>query len=142
MAKLYDYDAIVVGDGNPSTRDMTGFEVLKALKASKVKIPVLMVGNLVVENQIKALNVGADGYLTQPFRDALIAHMHAVVRRSRGHDESVLRAGELVVNLTEKSCEIGSNKVSLTGKEYQMLELLVLRKGKTIAERNVSPASL
>ena len=81
------------------------------------------------------LGFGADDYVTKPFhKDELVARIHAVVRRSKGHAQSVINTGDLVVNLDTKTVEVGGQRVHLTGKEYQMLELLNLRKGTTLTK--------
>ena len=73
--------------------------------------------------------------MTKPFhRDELVARIHAVVRRSKGHAQSVITTGELTVNLDTKTVEVQTQRVHLTGKEYQMLELLSLRKGTTLTK--------
>src|SRR5437773_1115678 len=85
--------------------DMSGFEVLRSLRVSK------------------------------PFhKDELVARIHAIVRRSRGHAQSVIQTGDLVVNLGAKTVQVGDARVHLTGKEYQMLELLSVRKGTTLTK--------
>src|SRR6516225_10114806 len=76
-----------------------------------------------------------DDDMTKPFhKDELIARIHAIVRRSKGHAQSVINTGDLVVNLDTKTVEVGGQRVHLTGKEYQMLELLSLRKGTTLTK--------
>jgi two-component system cell cycle response regulator CtrA len=73
--------------------------------------------------------------MTKPFhKDELVARIHAVVRRSKGHAQSVIQTGDLVVNLDTKMVEVGGQRVHLTGKEYQILELLTLRKGTTLTK--------
>src|SRR5678815_1559576 len=131
LGKLYDYDIIVLDLQLP---DMSGFEVLKALRVAKVQTPVLILsGNAIVEAKVKALGFGADDYMTKPFhKDELVARIQAVVRRSKGHSQSVITTGKLTVNLDAKTVEVDGTRVHLTGKEYQMLELLSLRKGTTL----------
>ncbi|HKD46510.1 MAG TPA: response regulator transcription factor [Rhizomicrobium sp.] len=133
LGKLYDYDIIVLDLQLP---DMSGFEVLKALRVAKVQTPVLILsGNAIVEAKVKALGFGADDYMTKPFhKDELIARIQAVVRRSKGHSQSVIITGKLTVNLDAKTVEVDGQRVHLTGKEYQMLELLSLRKGTTLTK--------
>jgi len=99
-------------------------------------VPVIMLTARGEEaDKVRGLNSGADDYMTKPFhKDELVARIHAVVRRSKGHAQSVIRTGDIVVNLDAKTVEVNSNRVHLTGKEYQMLELLSLRKGTTLTK--------
>jgi two-component system cell cycle response regulator CtrA len=133
LGKLYDYDIVVLDLTLP---DMNGFEVLKALRVAKVRAPVLILsGNAIIEAKIKALKLGADDYLTKPFhKDELVARIQAVVRRSRGHSQAIVSTGKLSVNLDTKTVEVGDETIHLTRKEYQMLELLSLRKGTTLSK--------
>jgi len=133
LGKLYDYDIILLDLNLP---DMSGFEVLRSLRVSKVKTPILILSGLAgIEDKVKGLGFGADDYMTKPFhKDELIARIHAVVRRSKGHAESVVQIGDLVVNLDSKSAEVNSARVHLTSKEYQILELLSLRKGTSVTK--------
>ena len=133
LAKLYDYDLILLDLGLP---DMNGHEVLRQLRLAKVDTPILILsGSDVTENKIKGFGFGADDYLTKPFhREELVARIHAIIRRSKGHSQSVIKTGEILVNLDAKTVEAGNKPVHLTGKEYQMLELLSLRKGTTLTK--------
>jgi two-component system cell cycle response regulator CtrA len=133
LGKLYDYDIILLDLNLP---DMSGFEVLRSLRVSRVKTPILILSGLTdIEAKIKGLGLGADDYMTKPFhRDELVARIHAVVRRSKGHAQSKIEIGNLVVNLDTKSVEIDGARVRLTGKEHQILELLSLRKGTTLTK--------
>ena len=73
--------------------------------------------------------------MTKPFhREELVARIHAIIRRSKGHAQSVIRTGRISVNLDAKTVDVGGATVHLTGKEYQMLELLSLRKGTTLTK--------
>jgi len=133
LGKLYDYDIILLDLNLP---DMTGFEVLRSLRVSKVKTPILILSGLVdIEDKVSGLGYGADDYMTKPFhRDELVARIHAIVRRSKGHAQSVIQTGDLVVNLDAKTVEVNGTRVYLTVKEYQILELLSLRKGTTLTK--------
>jgi len=133
LGKLYDYDIIVLDLNLP---DMHGYDVLKKLRLSKVGTPILVLSGLSeIEDKVRALGFGADDYLTKPFyKEELIARIHAVVRRSKGHSQSVIKTGRLAVNLDTKTVEVDGQRVHLTGKEYAMLELLSLRKGTTLTK--------
>lgn len=133
LGKLYDYDIILLDLNLP---DMSGYEVLRTLRVSKVKTPILILSGLAgIEDKVRGLGFGADDYMTKPFhKDELVARIHAIVRRSKGHAQSVITTGDLVVNLDTKTVEVNTQRVHLTGKEYQMLELLSLRKGTTLTK--------
>ena len=133
LGKLYDYDIILLDLNLP---DMSGFEVLRSLRVAKVKTPILILSGLAgIEDKVKGLGIGADDYLTKPFQKVeLVARIHSIVRRSRGHAQSVIQTGELVVNLDTKTVEVNSARVHLSSKEYQMLELLSLRKGTPLTK--------
>ena len=133
LGKLYDNDIILLDLNLP---DMSGFEVLRSLRVAKVKTPILILSGLAgIEDKVKGLGIGADDYLTKPFqKDELVARIHSIVRRSRGHAQSVIQTGELVVNLDTKTVEVNSARVHLSSKEYQMLELLSLRKGTPLSK--------
>jgi two-component system, cell cycle response regulator CtrA len=130
---LYDYDIILLDLNLP---DMSGFEVLRSLRVSKVKTPILILSGVAsIEHKVKGLGYGADDYMTKPFhKTELIARVHAIVRRSQGHAQSIVQTGDLIVNVDAKTVHIKQIRVNLTGKEYRMLELLSLRKGTTITK--------
>ena len=133
LGKVYEYDIILLDLNLP---DMSGFEVLRSLRVAKVKTPILILSGLAnTEDKVKGFGFGADDYLTKPFhKDEMVARIHAIVRRSKGHAQSVIQTGDLIVNLDTKTVEVEGNRVHLTGKEYQMLELLSLRKGTTLTK--------
>ncbi len=133
LAKLYDYDLILLDLGLP---DMNGHEVLRQLRLAKVETPILILsGSDDTENKIRGFGFGADDYLTKPFhREELVARIHAIIRRSKGHSQSVIKTGKIIVNLDAKTVDVEGKSVHLTGKEYQMLELLSLRKGTTLTK--------
>lgn len=133
LAKLYDYDLILLDLNLP---DMNGHEVLRQLRVAKIETPILILsGENDTESKLKGFGFGADDYLTKPFhREELVARIHAIIRRSKGHAQSIIKTGEVNVNLDAKTVDVGGVTVHLTGKEYQMLELLSLRKGTTLTK--------
>ena len=133
LGKIYDYDLILLDLNLP---DMSGMDVLRTLRVGKINTPIMILsGTAEIETKVKTFSGGADDYMTKPFhKDELVARIHAVVRRSKGHSQSVIRTGKLTVNLDAKTVEVDSARVHLTGKEYAMLELLSLRKGTTLTK--------
>ena len=133
LAKLYDYALILLDLDLP---DMDGHEVLRQLRLARVETPILILtGSDDTESKIKGFGFGADDYLTKPFhREELVARIHAIIRRSKGHAQSVINTGKVSVNLDAKTVDVDGKAVHLTGKEYQMLELLSLRKGTTLTK--------
>ena len=133
LAKLYDYDLILLDLNLP---DMHGHEVLRQLRVARIDTPILILsGSDDTESKIKGFGFGADDYLTKPFhREELVARIHAIIRRSKGHAQSVIRTGQITVNLDAKTVDANGKAIHLTGKEYQMLELLSLRKGTTLTK--------
>jgi two-component system cell cycle response regulator CtrA len=84
---------------------------------------------------VKGLGLGADDFITKPFDKAeLLARMQAIVRRSKGFSQPSLRVGPLLLNLDSHEVSVDSRPVHLTGKEYSILELLVLRKGMVLTK--------
>src|SRR6266436_1097443 len=133
IGKLYDYDIILLDLMLP---DIDGYEVLRRLRAARVRTPILILSGLAeLDHKIKGLGFGADDFLTKPFNPReLIARIQAIVRRSKGHSESTIRTGKLVVNLDTRVVSVDDQPVHLTGKEYGILELLSLRKGTTLTK--------
>ena len=133
LGKIYDYDIILLDLNLP---DISGYEVLRSLRSAKVVTPVLILSGLAsIEDKIRGLGLGADDYLAKPFhKDELIARIHALVRRSKGHAQSVIAVGDLIVNLEARNVEFNGQKLHLTAKEYQILALLALRTGSTLTK--------
>jgi len=133
LGKLYDYDIIVLDLNLP---DMHGYDVLRRLRSSKIETPILILSGMNdTEDKVKGFGFGADDYLTKPFhKEELVARINAIVRRSKGHSQPIIKTGRLNVNLDSKTADVDGSRVHLTGKEYAMLELLSLRKGSTLTK--------
>ena len=131
VAKLYEYDIIILDLLLP---DMEGYEVLRRLRSSHIETPVLILSGLTTpDKKVKGFGCGADDYLTKPFdRTELIARVNAIVRRSKGHSDPIIRTGGMEINLSSKVVTIDGKILNLTSKEYALFELLALRKGTTI----------
>jgi two-component system cell cycle response regulator CtrA len=133
IGKLYEYDIIVLDLMLP---DIDGYEVLRRLRAARVRTPVLIMSALAeLEHKIKGLRTGADDFMVKPFEPReLIARVKAIVRRSKGHPQSTIRIGKLVIDLDNRSAAIDGQPVHLTVKEYDIIELLSLRKGVVVSK--------
>jgi two-component system cell cycle response regulator CtrA len=114
LAKLYDYDLILLDINLP---DMNGHEVLRQLRLSRIETPILILsGEDGTESKLKGFGFGADDYMTKPFhREELVARIHAIIRRSKGHAQSIIKTGVIAVNLDAKTVEVDSSPVHLTG---------------------------
>jgi len=133
LAARYAYDAILLDLNLP---DISGYEVLRRLRAAQVVCPILIVSGLAgIQDKVRGLDMGADDYLTKPFhRDELVARIFALVRRSKGLAVPVVSIGNLSIDLSAKTAEIAGARVHLTGKEWRLLEALALNKGKTLTK--------
>lgn len=133
LAKLYDYDIILLDLNLP---DISGYEVLTRLRRGRVNTPVMIVSGLAgIEDKVKGFMLGADDYLTKPFhKDELVVRMGAIVRRTKGIASSLVTVGDLVVNMMSKTVTVRGNRVHLTGKEFQMIELLANKQGSTLTK--------
>ncbi len=133
IGKLYDYDIIILDLMLP---DMDGYEVLRKLRTARVETPILILSGLTgLDDKTKGLGIGADDYLTKPFdKRELVARIRAIVRRSKGHPDSIIQTGKLKVNFDARTVKVNDQPLHLTGKEYEILELLSLRKGTTLTK--------
>ena len=133
LTRFYDYDAIVL---DLNLDDMSGMEALRQMRLAKIHTPVIILsGCAEMDSKVKALGAGADDYMTKPAnKGELVARLRAVVRRSKGHARSVIQTGDIAVDLDSKTAEVNGERVPLSGKEYQVLELLSLRKGTTLTK--------
>ncbi len=133
LVKHYDYDIVVLDLILP---DMEGYEVVRRMRGARVETPVLILSGLTrPQAKVKGFGMGADDYITKPFdKSELIARIQAVIRRSKGYSQPLLRIGSLQLNLDSRDVSVNEQPVHLTGKEYAILELLVLRKGMVLTK--------
>ena len=133
LGMIYDYDIILLDLVLP---DIDGYKVMEKLKAGKIKTPVFILSGLSsADKKIKALELGADDYLTKPFDKAeLLARMKAIVRRFKGHCESTSQFGNFTINFDTRTVDVNGSQVHLTNKEYAILELLAMRKGTVLTK--------
>ena len=133
LAEIYEYDAVLM---DIDLEDITGVEALRDLRLKKNATPIIILsGTADVETKVSALAAGADDYMTKPFhKSELSARINAVVRRSRGHTDSIIRTGAIALNLNTRSAEVSGTPIHLTPSEYKMLELLSLRKNSVLTK--------
>jgi two-component system cell cycle response regulator CtrA len=133
LVRHYDYDIVVLDLMLP---DMEGFDVVRRMRAARIDVPVLILSGISrPQAKIKGLCMGADDFITKPFdRGELIARMQAIVRRSKGFSQAILEVGSLRLNVDTHDVSIDGRPVRLTGKEYAILELLILRKGTMLTK--------
>jgi two-component system OmpR family response regulator len=129
-AKSTDYDAIVLDIMLPG---MDGWEILRQLRREK-KTPVLILSARdTVPDRVRGLDGGADDYLVKPFDLVeLQARLRALIRRSAGGAESVIRMGEVTVDLRSRTVESGGARVNLTAREYSLIEFLAMHRGTLV----------
>ncbi len=133
LVRHYDYDIVLLDLMLP---DMDGYEVVRRMRSSRIEAPVIMLSGVTQpQAKVKAFSVGADDFITKPFDSTeLVARMKAIVRRSKGYSQPTLRVGALQLNLENREVLVSGEPVHLTGKEYAMLELMVLRKGTVLTK--------
>jgi two-component system cell cycle response regulator CtrA len=135
LSDLYEYQVMILDLGLP---DMRGDEVLQNLRQKNTSMPELILsGDAEVESRLSCLHKGADDYLLKPFHmQELTARLQALVRRANGHSQNILQFGDLTLNLSARDVRVGDTRVDLTAKEYQMFELLCLRKGNVVSKES------
>jgi DNA-binding response OmpR family regulator len=132
----HPYDAVVLDIMLPG-RD--GLSVLRGLRQEKNPVPViLLTARSALDERVEGLNLGADDYLAKPFYvEELAARLHALMRRSAGKEQSVLRAGDLSVNLLTRDVRRGDRDVALTSREFNLLEYLMRSPGRVLTRTQI-----
>jgi two-component system, cell cycle response regulator CtrA len=133
LLRHYEYDIVLLDLALP---DIEGFEVVRRMRVSRNDTPVMILSGLTMpQARVRALSLGADDFITKPYDKAeLLARMQAIVRRSKGFSQPTVRFGRLELNLDSREVTVDGRDVHLTGKEYSILELLVLRKGMVLTK--------
>ena len=132
-----DYDAVIL---DLSLSGMNGMELTKKLRSGDVKIPILILtGDGETKTKIALLNSGADDYIVKPFSvDELIARINSVLRRPATPLQSVLSAGAITMNIGERTTQVGGKDVTLSLKEYALLECFVRHPGEALSREQLS----
>jgi len=137
LARMGEHDLVVLDLMLPG---MDGFRVLEILRREGNRIPVVfLTARGEVEDRIRGLRLGGDDYLPKPFRfEELLARVRAVLRRSHGAAQDVLRWGDLRLDVEAHRAFWGEEELALTPKEFQILEALLLHKGKALSRVRLS----
>lgn len=126
--RLYDYDLVLM---DLHLRDMPGHEVVRMMRAADFKVPVLMMADTATpQAKAKALDQGADDFIITPCEiEELLARVRAIVRRSQGHANSVLRLGPVELSLDRREVRVHGQQLHLSRREFGVLELMFLKQG-------------
>ena len=126
-----DYDVVVHGLNLPK---LDGVSVLRHVSSEKPSLPVLVLTQRRrVEDRLPCLDTGADDCLAKPFSfSELSAHSRALVRRSHLASELVLTAADLKLDRVQRHVERSDRGIELTGKEFSVLEYLLLNAGRRL----------
>lgn len=133
LATNHVYDLILLDLGLP---DMGGLEVIRQLRAAQVHTPILVLtGSDDDALMMDSFDEGATDFLPKPFHaEGLLACVQTIARRTAGQARSMVRTGALEVNLKGQAVAVNGKPVALTGREYQILELLARKKGTTLTK--------
>lgn len=131
IGRNFEYDVIILDLNLP---DIHGQELLKKFRDSSVRAPVLIMSGIrSIQDKVKAFGFGADDYMVKPVEtNELVARLRALCRRAEGHPSSIIKVNKIVLNLTQRIVYVDEKPLVLTGKEYEVLELLVRRKGACV----------
>ena len=137
MGLEFPVDLAIVDLGLPK---INGVDVIRKWREKGISFPVLVLtarGNW--EDKVEGLDAGADDYLVKPFHiEELVARVKALLRRSAGHSSSELKFGNIVIDLSEKQVRLNNQALDLTAYEYNTLEYLALKPGKTISKTELT----
>lgn len=118
---------------------MSGIELLKVVRERELSLPVIMLTTRgQVEHRVEGLSLGADDYLGKPYdRMELLARVNAVLRRSYAKPSPVFQIGDLNVDLNRREARRCQKKISLSTREFNLLEVLVLANGKVVSRQEL-----
>ncbi|AHD01162.1 response regulator transcription factor [Leisingera methylohalidivorans] len=136
LARHFDFDLILLDLRLP---DRHGHDVIRDLRAAAIDTPVLVIsGSDDLNSRVNSLKYGADDFMVKPVKyDELLARIFAIIRRSKGFSDSDIRAGDITLKLGKKFIEAKGRRIDLTNTEYNILELLLLQKGRVVLKNTI-----
>ena len=137
LGREFDFDAAIIDLGLP---DMSGITVIENLRTNNMKFPVLILtARSRWQDKVEGLESGADDYITKPFHiEELCARLRALLRRAGGQAQSVLRYGDISLNLSSHEVRVNDACIELTAFEYKALEYLMLHAGEVISKTQLT----
>ena len=128
---MESHNVIILDMGLP---EVSGNDITKALRNASNNVPILvLLAQTQLEDKLAALDLGADDFMIKPFhRDELLARLHALLRRSEGLNSHVVQIGDLQIDIRNKQLLADNKPVTLTRKEFEILELLAMRQGRPV----------
>ena len=136
MALHFDFDVIVLDVMLPG---LDGFSILKSLRSVKNTPVIMLTARDGVEDRVRGLQDGADDYLVKPFSFLeLLARLQALTRRGRSHESTLLRVGDLRIDLISRKAVRGSQRIDLTAKEFALLAVLARRQGEILSKTAIA----
>jgi two-component system copper resistance phosphate regulon response regulator CusR len=138
LALHYDFDVIVLDVMLPG---LDGFEVLRSLRAVKQTPVIMLTARDGVDDRVRGLQAGADDYLVKPFSFMeLLARLQALTRRGQGREVTLLRVGDLQVDLIRRKVARAGQRIDLTAQEFALVALLARRQGEILSKTAIAEA--
>ncbi|MDZ7791644.1 MAG: response regulator transcription factor [Xanthomonadales bacterium] len=137
FATEYPIDLAIIDLGLPGE---SGMEIVRQVRERELKYPILILtARSDWQDKVEALEIGADDYVTKPFRiEELMARVNALLRRSAGHAAPEVRTGPLTVNLSSQQVQLHEAPMELTTFEYKVLEYFMLHPGQVVSKMELN----
>jgi two-component system, OmpR family, copper resistance phosphate regulon response regulator CusR len=136
MANEYDYDVVILDVMLPK---LDGFSVLKTIRAYKQTPVIMLTARDRVDDRVQGLRGGADDYLIKPFSFLeLVERLHALTRRARTQESTLICVGDLRVDLISRRASRDGTRLELTAKEFQLLSVLARRHGEILSKTQIT----
>ena len=137
LALTEEYDLLILDILLPK---INGLQILEELRKEGLKVPVLLLtAKDQIEDKVKGLDLGADDYLTKPFAvPELVARVRSLLRRKSEVKSSSISIGDVEIDTSTHEVKVKNREVSLTGKEYSILEFLFYNKNRVLSRLSIA----